>query len=500
LEPARHRARLIAGTRMRPTRLRRAADPLQKGSGFIQKERAMRVDVIMPQMGESIAEGTLTKWLKKAGDKVARDEPIFEISTDKVDAEIPSPSAGTLAEIKVKEGETVPVNTVVALIETEAGAAVAAVKEEKTPPARPAPPPAASAAPRPETPARPASTPRPPGPAAAPARPAAAPAGGGAPPRAAALVASGATAEDLRRIRSSPVVRKIAREHDLDIAAIAGTGIGGRVTKKDILAAVEGGPERAPAAGPPTGAPALPSAAARPAYAPGERVAVVPMTPMRKKIAEHMVLSRHTSAHVTTVFEVDLIRVTRLREEHRQAFQERHGVKLTVTPFFVKAAVEALKAFPVVNASVEGDNVVYKKDINVGIAVALDWGLIVPVVKHADDLSLSGIAKGVTDLAERARSRRLLPDEVQGGTFTITNPGVFGSLFGTPIINQPQVAIMGVGTIAKRPVVLDDAIAIRPIVYLALSFDHRLLDGAIADQFMSHVKQTLEEGRFPEVV
>ena len=454
----------------------------------------MRVDVIMPQMGESIAEGTLTRWLRKPGEKVARDEPIFEISTDKVDAEIPSPAAGVLAEVRVKEGETVPVNTVVAQIETDATAAVGA-----TPRAAAPAPSAPQVAPRPE-PARPA-------PASAPARPAApapapgAPAAGTAPPgpvpRASALAAGGATAEDLRRVRSSPVVRKIAREHNLDITRIGGTGIGGRVTKKDVLAALEPGAGGARAVTPASSAS---SAATSLAYAPGERVSIVPMTPLRKKIAEHMVMSRRTSAHVATVFEVDMLRVARLREEHQKAFQERHGVKLTITPFFVKAAVEALKAFPIVNASIEGDNIVYKKDVNIGVAVALDWGLIVPVIKNADDRSLSGIAKAVTDLADRARGKRLTPDEVQGGTFTITNPGIYGALFGTPIINQPQVAIMGVGAVNKQPVVVDDAIAIRPIVHLTLSFDHRLIDGAVADQFMAHVKATLQEGRFPEIV
>ncbi len=450
----------------------------------------MRVDVIMPQMGESIAEGTLTRWLKKPGDKVARDEPIFEISTDKVDAEIPSPAAGTLAEIKVQEGQTVPINTVVAQIEAEAGAAVAAEKTaaapEAAPKAAPAPAPAAAQIPsrqggptdgRERDPAqRPAASPA--GFAGATA------AGAGEIPRAASLIGSGATVEDLRRVRSSPVVRKIAEEHHVDISRIRGTGISGRVTKKDILESLAGGAAPAPA----------------PVYAPGERVSVVPMTPMRRKIAEHMVMSRRTSAHVTTVFEVDMSRVMRLREEHQKAFQERHGVKLTPTPFMVKAAVEALKAFPEVNASVDGDHIVYKKDIHIGIAVALDWGLIVPVVKHADDLSLSGIAKTVTDLAERARARKLTPEEVQGGTFTITNPGIFGSLFGTPIINQPQVAILGVGAIQKRVIVVEDAIAIRPMVFLALSFDHRLIDGAVADQFMAHIKSTLVEGTFTDIV
>ncbi|SRR6266571_904266 len=454
----------------------------------------MRVDVIMPQMGESIAEGTLTRWLKKPGDKVARDEPIFEISTDKVDAEIPSPAAGTLAEIKVQEGQTVPINTVVAQIETEAGAVAAAGKP--APPAQAVAPlaPARQSASAPpgdgqERSARPAPAPPPPAQVAPPA-------GARDVPKAASLIASGASVEDLRRVRSSPVVRKIAQEHDIDISRIPGTGASGRVTKNDILKAIEGG---GPGAGA-TAAAAGVSRAAAPVFAPGERVTVVPMSAMRKKIAEHMVMSRRTSAHVTTVFEVDMSRVMKLRAEHQQAFQGRHGVKLTPTPFMVKAAVEALKAFPDLNASIDGDAIAYKKDINIGIAVALDWGLIVPVVKHADDLSLSGIAKTVTDLAERARGKRLTPDEVQGGTFTITNPGSFGSLFGTPIINQPQVAILGVGAIQKRVVVVDDAIAIRPMVYLALSFDHRLIDGAVADQFVAHIKTTLQDGKFTEIV
>jgi 2-oxoglutarate dehydrogenase E2 component (dihydrolipoamide succinyltransferase) len=466
----------------------------------------MRVDVIMPQMGESIAEGTLTKWLKKAGDKVARDEPIFEISTDKVDAEIPSPAAGVLADIKVGEGQTVPINTIVALIETEAGAAVAA----EAPASKPAPPPRPAAAPA----AKEATAPPP---AATPSRPVAPPPRAAAPPaagpvgfpKASDMAAAGAGAEEIRRVRSSPVVRKIASEHQVDIGQLEGTGSGGRVSKKDILAALETGVARAaaPAAAPTrsSAAPASPAsspsgwAAQAPAYAPGERVSIVPMTTMRKRIAEHMVLSRRTSAHVTTVFEVDMHRTMKLRAERKQAFEDRNGVRLTVTPLLVRAAVEALKAYPVVNSSIDGDSVVYKRDINVGVAVALDWGLIVPVVKNADDLSLSGIAKAVNDLADRARAKKLTPDEVQGGTFTITNPGVFGALFGTPIINQPQVAIMGVGAIVKRPVVIDDAIAIHPIVYITLSFDHRLIDGAVADQFLGHVKTTLEEARFPEL-
>ncbi|HYV84699.1 MAG TPA: 2-oxoglutarate dehydrogenase, E2 component, dihydrolipoamide succinyltransferase [Patescibacteria group bacterium] len=456
----------------------------------------MRVDVIMPQMGESIAEGTLTKWLKKAGDKVARDEPIFEISTDKVDAEIPSPAAGVLAAIKVSEGQTVPINTIVALIETEAGAAVAA--EAPAPAAKAAPAPAAKQAPAPAPAAADvAASPRP---AAPPARPAA-PASGGPVefPKASDMAAAGAGAEEIRRVRSSPVVRKIASEHQIDIGQLEGTGSGGRVSKKDILAALESGVTRAAAPGAAARPAAASAAAQAPAYAPGERVSIVPMTTMRKRIAEHMILSRRTSAHVTTVFEVDMHRTMQLRAAKRQAFEERNGVRLTVTPLLVRAAVDALKAYPVMNSSIDGESVVYKRDINIGVAVALDWGLIVPVVKNADDLSLSGIAKAVNDLADRARAKKLTPDEVQGGTFTITNPGIFGALFGTPIINQPQVGIMGVGAIVKRPVVIDDAIAIHPMVHITLSFDHRLIDGAVADQFLAHVKATLEEARFPEL-
>ncbi len=460
----------------------------------------MRVDVIMPQMGESIAEGTLTKWMKKTGEKVARDEPIFEISTDKVDAEIPSPAAGVLAEIVVQEGQTVPINTVVARIETE-GTAVASAGTAATPAGKAAPAGAPAAVARASAPA----AARPPAalPAAATAGSAMRPGGGSASgpvsfPKAAAMAAAGASLEEMRRVRSSPVVRKIAAERQIDISRVSGTGLGGRVSKRDILAALESGGTASSREGGLAAAP-FAAAMAAPAYAPGERITVVPMTAMRRKIAEHMVLSRRTSAHVTTVFEVDLHRLMKLRDQHRAAFEARHGVRLTVTPLMVRAAIEALKAFPVVNASLDGDNVVYKKDINVGVAVALEAGLIVPVVKHAEDLSLSGIAKAVTDLALRARSKKLTPDEVQGGTFTITNPGIFGSLFGTPIISQPQVAIMGVGTIVKRPVVVDDAIAVHPMVYLALSFDHRLLDGAVADQFMAHIKATLEEARFPDM-
>jgi 2-oxoglutarate dehydrogenase E2 component (dihydrolipoamide succinyltransferase) len=471
----------------------------------------MRVDVIMPQMGESIAEGTLTKWLKKPGEKVARDEPIFEISTDKVDAEIPSPSAGVLAEVKVQEGQTVPINTVVALIETDGAAVTSAsapAADKAAAPAAPAKAPAAQADAPPAARASSAQSSQP-----QPAQPQGtrqaqpAPVSSGRPefPKAAAMAASGASEEEIRRVRSSPVVRKIAEEQHVDISRIQGTGAGGRVTKKDILTAIDAGIPTAAGGSPVTDAGARATAAGMlrpqpmPAYSPGERVSIVPMTAMRKKIAEHMILSQATSAHVTQVTEVDMQATMKLRARHKQAFEERNGAPLTVTAFMVRAAVEALKAFPVVNASIDGDNIVYKKDLNIGIAVALDWGLIVPVIKNAGDLSLSGIAKAVRDLADRARSKKLTPDEVQGGTFTITNPGVFGSLFGTPIINQPQVAIMGVGSIDKRPVVVDDAIAIHYVCYMTLSFDHRIIDGAIGAQFMSHVKETLEEARFPDI-
>jgi 2-oxoglutarate dehydrogenase E2 component (dihydrolipoamide succinyltransferase) len=388
----------------------------------------MRVDVVMPQMGESIAEGTITRWMKKPGDGVARDEPLFEISTDKVDAEIPSPAAGTLAEIRHKEGETVAVNEVVAIIETEAGAAMTA----KAPaPAVAVPAPAAAAPP--------------PAPAEGP------------------------------RSFVSPVVRRIAEEHGVDPSVVPGTGVSGRVTKKDILDFVAAG---------------VGAGAAAPA--PEARERRVAMTPMRKKIAEHMIESRRTSAHVHTVFEADMTRVVALRETHAERYSERHDVRLTYMPFFIKAACDALREFPIMNASVEGDEIVYHKDLNVGIAVALDWGLIVPVIRNADELSIAGLARKVNDLADRARSKKLNPDEVHGGTFTVTNFGIFGGLFGLPIIHQPQVAILGTGGIEKRAVVVGDGIAIRSMMYLALSFDHRVVDGAVADQFLRSVKRSLE--------
>jgi 2-oxoglutarate dehydrogenase E2 component (dihydrolipoamide succinyltransferase) len=447
-------------------------------------------DVIMPQMGESIAEGTLTKWMKNVGDKVVRDEPLFEISTDKVDAEIPAPASGVLAEIRVQPGTTVPINTVVGIIAAE-GAAVAA-------------PPAAAPAPAPAAPAAP------PAPAAA-AAPAQAPVATPAPPPPAPeKPRAEMSADELRQQRSSPVVRKIAAEHGVDIRQVPGSGISGRVTKTDILGHLEGrpaapAPQPAPVAAPapaPAHAPAAPhvppaapaaAAPAMPAYLPGERVEIVPMSPIRRKTAEHMVMSKRTSAHVSTVFEIDMTRVDQLRKKHKDAFEQRSGVRLTYLPFILKSVVDALKAFPVLNSSVDGDSIVYRKDINIGMAVALDWGLIVPVIRNADEKNILGLARSINDLADRARGKKLKVDEVQGGTFTVTNPGVFGSLFGTPVINQPQVAILGIGTIEKRPVVRDDAIAIRTMCYFCLTFDHRIVDGADADRFMAHLKKSLQE-------
>jgi len=398
-------------------------------------------DVVMPQMGESIAEGTIVRWIKKVGERIDRDEPLFEISTDKVDAEIPSPAAGILMEIRAKEGETVPVNSVVAVI-GEAGAAVTAAPVK-------ADVPVSAVAPVPV----------------------------------AAEIAS-----DGQRQKSSPLVRKIAKEHRVDLAHVSGTGLGGRVTKDDILGYVGTGERPAPSA---AGAAAPAPAAPAPAFKPGDNVEVVAMSVMRKKIAEHMVFSRRTSAHVHSVFEVDYSRVAKIREA-RKADYERQGVKLTYMSFLMKATVDALKAVPIINSSLDGDHIVYKKDINLGIAVALDWGLLVPVIKHAEEKNTLGLSRAIQDLAARARSKQLKPDEVQGGTFTITNPGVFGALFGMPIISQPQVAIMGVGNIEKRVAVMEDAIAIRTKGYLSLGYDHRLIDGAVADEFMSHVKKTLE--------
>jgi 2-oxoglutarate dehydrogenase E2 component (dihydrolipoamide succinyltransferase) len=425
-----------------------------------------RIDIIMPQMGESIVEGTLSKWLKKVGDEVKRDEPIFEISTDKVDAEIPAPAAGVLAEILVKEGQTVEVKTVVARLETEKGAAVAAE------PASPSPSAGVTTAP--------AARQQPPAPAIA-----------------ASHSGNGNSFEDRVRTKSSPLVRKIAAEHGLNISSMQGSGIAGRVTKRDIVGFIESG-----AAIPAAGAGArMGGGHALPLPEPWPGDVVEPMSKMRALISEHMVASRHTSAHVTSFIEIDFTHVARIRAKKRAEFEAATGQKLTYMPFIIKAVTQGLQAFPVMNSSVAGTNVIYRKQINIGIAVALDWGLIVPVVKRADDLSLSGITRALNDLAARARAKKLSPEEVQEGTFTITNPGVFGSLMGTPIINQPQVAILGVGAIEKRPKVLpgadgEDTIAIRTCAYFSISFDHRVIDGAIADQFLAFVKKTIET--FPE--
>lgn len=489
------------------------------------------IDVAMPQMGESIAEGTVTRWLKAVGDRVERDEPLLEISTDKVDAEIPSPASGELKEILVNAGETVAIQTILARID-DGDAAVAASPS-----------------------APPTALPTPPGSGPVEER---------APDEVSAEAAqdetepsqdaeeTGAAADELRRTRSSPLVRRMAAEHRLDISAIKGTGLGGRVTKQDVLdhianasptpppappapielhpplrraepsdASILGTPAPRPIASPPeTPAPvpappaAPPPAAAPPRPAPAPAVPrqgplpaaptmtpashapardhVVPMSPIRRKTAEHMLASKRTAAHATTLFEIDMTRVDQLRAGHKRAYQER-GIPLTYLPFILKATVDALKAHPLLNASLAGDRIVYHRDINLGIAVALEHGLIVPVIRNADEKNVLGLARAVVDLAERARSKRLKVEEVQGGTFTITNPGVFGSLFGTPIIPQPQVAILAVGVIEKRPVVREEAIAIRSMAYFALSFDHRIIDGADADRFMAQVKRGLLE-------
>ncbi len=445
-------------------------------------------EVVMPQMGESIAEGTVSKWLKQVGDKVERDEPLLEISTDKVDAEVPSPVAGTLLEIRVQEGDTVEVDTVVALIGAEGAVAQPAPAAQK--PAESAP--AEKTQKEPE----PAST----------AAPSVAVSSGNGRPLGEQSV------EELRRTRSTPLVRNIAKEHNIDITQISGTGMSGRVTKKDIMSFIESGAalkpsdllRREPQA--PTAPAAEKSASQAPAFkAPavssqvGDRVE--PMSVMRKKIAEHMTFSKQTSAHVTSVYEIDMTNVARFRNANKNVFQERYGTKLTYMPFIFEAVTSALRNFPVVNSQVAGDQIVYKGDINLGMAVALDWGLIVPVIKNADSLSLSGLAQSANDLADRARAKKLSPDEVSGGTFTITNPGVFGGLYGTPIINQPQVAILCVGTIEKRPKVLttpegDDVIAIRQMAYFALTYDHRIVDGADAERFLSYMKEYLETSEF----
>jgi pyruvate dehydrogenase E2 component (dihydrolipoyllysine-residue acetyltransferase) len=450
----------------------------------------MAVDVIMPQMGESIFEGTITKWLKKPGDKIERDEPLFEISTDKVDAEIPAPAAGVLKEIKVNEGQTVPVQTVVALIDAVgAGAAAAAPAPAKIEGPRPAPAPAHPKAEAPK-------------PAAIAPVPAAPPKAAPAPAPAAVAPAPPRPAGNGHKIRSSPLVRRIAREHQIELSQVPGTGAGGRVSKRDILAVIEGG--KAPVAAPPravAGAPAALSAAIE-AGMPRERIyfghyEVQPMSIMRQRIAEHMVLSKRVSPHVYSLEEADVSAIVALRGGLKDKFEQETGTRLTFMPFFIRAAVEALRAFPVVNASVDGTNVVLHKECNIGIAVALDAGLIVPVVKNAEEKNFLGLARMVNDLAERARNKKLKPQEAIESTFSITNPGPFGGLLGLAVINQPNVAILGMGAIQKRPVVIDDAIAIRSMIYLTLSYDHRVVDGAIAHQFMSHVKHTLENWTEP---
>ncbi len=428
----------------------------------------MPTDIVMPQMGESIFEGTVTKWLKKPGDKVQRDEPLFEISTDKVDAEIPAPASGVLREIKVPEGSTVQVNTVVGTITADGEAAAA-------------PPPAKAAAAKP--------TPAAPEPKAAEAK---------VPPPPERKEVIQFPHEEESEVRSSPLVRKIAREHNINLAQVSGSGLGGRITKQDIMAFLERSqPSATPAVSTAATVPApsvKPVVAPAPACIPGD---LVPMTQMRKIIAQRMIESRRTSAHVHCMFEVDLSRIVNLRSKTKSTFEQRHGVRLTFMPFFVRAAIIALQQFPIVNASTEGESIRYHRHVNMGIAVALDWGLIVPVLKNADELNFLGLQRGITDLGERARSKKLKPEEVEGSTFTVTNPGQFGAVFGLPIINQPNSAIMGVGGITKAPVVVtdndgNDSIAIRSVVHLTLGYDHRLVDGAVADQFMALVKKTLE--------
>jgi pyruvate dehydrogenase E2 component (dihydrolipoamide acetyltransferase) len=480
----------------------------------------MAVDIVMPQMGESIFEGTITKWLKKPGDKVERDEPLFEISTDKVDAEIPSPSAGVLKEIKVGEGKTVPIQTVVGVIDAAGDGAAAA--KSAAPAQAPAPAPKAAEparAPAPAPAARPQIVP----PAQA-ARPAAAPAPAAAAGPGPAAAPSRPAGE---RIHSSPLVRRMAKEHGIDLATVPGTGAGGRISKQDIEAYLAGGAQPSieaaePSSGdvaefaPPTPAPQRAAAPPPPPPAtsggqthvafesavPREKMyfgnyEVQPMSLMRQRIAEHMIASKHVSPHVYSVDEVDMTKVASLRAKSKDEFEKRYETKLTFMPFFVKAAVAGLRAFPTMNASLDGTNVIIHKEINIGIAVALDWGLIVPVIKNADEKNILGIQRNLNDLAERARTKKLKPDEVQEGTFSITNPGVFGGLFGLPVISQPNVGILGLGAIEKRPVVINDSIAIRSMCYVTLSYDHRVVDGAIAHQFLHKVKETLENWSEP---
>ena len=462
-------------------------------------------DVVMPQMGESIVEGTLTKWLKKPGERVERDEPLFEISTDKVDTEIPSPAAGVLKEVLVEEGKTVAISTVVGRIEEGAGngASAPAPAAAKQAPAAPAPAPAAAPTPKAAEPnAQPEAQPQP---------NRWLPNHRTSQPPAAAAQADG----DSQTGALSPLVRKMAREYGIDLRQVKGTGGGGRVTKQDLEAYMSAqgartmaqagapappAPAQSPAPAPAAAAPARPVAPAPATASPtapmpraeAPRARVEPMSTMRAKIAEHMILSKRTSAHVTTVHKTDMTKIAKMRERHKAEFQQRYGYSLTYLPFVIAAAVEAIRAYPVVNASIEGNNIIYHNEINIGIAVALENGLIVPVIRNADEKNVTGLQRAIVDLSTRARSRQLKPDEVQGGTFSITNFGSFGSVFATPIINQPQVAILGVGSVEKIPVVVDDAIAIRSVAYLALTFDHRLIDGAVADQYTGKVKSILE--------
>ncbi len=455
-------------------------------------------DVVMPQMGESIVEGTLTKWLKKAGEHVDRDEPLFEISTDKVDTEIPSPTAGVLKEVLVEEGKTVAISTVVGRIEEGAGnGASAPAAAAKAAPAPQAAPPAPKPAPAPPAAKAPAPEPAPlPEPVAHSAGPYPIPVEEPAPAMEAESPAG----------PLSPLVRKMAREYGIDLRQVRGSGAGGRITKQDLEAymSAQGARTMAQSSAPPAAVatttptvptvytPSVPTAPPPMPRAEAPRARVEPMSVMRQRIAEHMVMSKRISAHVTTVHKTDMTKIAKMRERNKAEFQARYGYSLTYLPFIAKAAAEAIRHFPIVNASIEGTNIIYHNEINMGIAVALENGLIVPVIRNADEKNVVGLQRSIVDLSTRARSRQLKPDEVQGGTFSITNFGSFGSVFATPVINQPQVAILGVGTVEKVPVVVDDAIAIRSIAYIALTFDHRLIDGALADQFTGKVKSILE--------
>jgi 2-oxoglutarate dehydrogenase E2 component (dihydrolipoamide succinyltransferase) len=448
------------------------------------------IDVVMPQMGESIVEGTLTKWLKKAGEHVERDEPLFEISTDKVDTEIPAPAAGVLKEVLVEEGKTVAISTVVGRIEEGAGNGASATSVPAltlgatTPEAAPAP-----AAAKPAAPPPPAAVQEPF--VAEPRKEPVASSAGPYPIPVPEPQQPVATDGPL-----SPLVRKMAREYNIDLRQVKGTGAGGRISKQDLetYMSAQGAKTMAQATTPAAAQSSAPAPAAPPpmprAQAPQARVE--PMSIMRTKIAEHMLASKRTSAHVTTVHKTDLTKVAKLRDRHKAEFQQRYGYSLTYLPFVIAATVEAIHEYPILNASIEGSNIIYHNEINIGIAVALENGLIVPVIRNADEKNVLGLQRSIVDLATRARSRQLKADEVQGGTFSITNFGSFGSVFATPIINQPQVAILGIGAVEKQPVVIDDAIAIRSVAYLALTFDHRLIDGALADQFTGKVKSILE--------